>query len=96
MENKRKSDRYRFLKYAITVLVGILIALLSFLGGESKTDVKELKTTVASNCNRITKVETDIGYIKQATEENKEFMKRADRILSRVERKIDKTDGNHK
>ena len=71
--------------------IGIIILLTGFfMGGninDSKADARELRVKLESTCDRVTKLETNYEHIIQSLAENKEFVKRTERVLIRFEKK---------
>ena len=92
MDKRRDSDngRYPTWKWISCGVIGLLIMLTGFfMGGninESKADAKELRVKLEATCDRVTKLETNYDHIIKSLEENKEFVRRTERVLIRLER----------
>lgn len=74
------------LKWIVTILLGILISIIGYEG----VDVKQ---KVDKNCDRLTRFETEMDYIKSGIAETKQMNERLEKVLGRVERKLGKQRG---
>jgi hypothetical protein len=74
-EKRRSSDngsKYLSWKWLAGVLLGVVFLLTGFFVGggmsDSKVEMKEIKVIVATNCIRLTKIETNYEHITKSLE----------------------------
>ena len=98
-KKNRESDKgqYPTWKWLSGILIAVLFGMTSFFVGgnmgDAKADTKEIRTKLEEACNRVTKLETDISYIKSGMEEQKALNERVNKVMIRVEKTLKITNG---
>ena len=100
MNKQCESDngKYPTWKWLACGVIGILIWLIGFfMSGnidQTKADAKEMRVKLEATCDRVTKLEMDIGYIKTGMERQNVLNERVDKVMNRVEKTLKASNGD--
>lgn len=98
MNRGSDNGRYPTWKWLTGILIVALFGMTSFVVGgnlgDAKADTKEIRIKLDEACNRVTKLETDISYIKSGMEEQKALNERVNKVMIRVEKTLKITNGD--